>query len=79
MRMDALWLLIGILIGWIAAWLLGVKPRARDQAAVSLGSGVARKINARRCLRYHAFRAVVTLVLIGVILTVWSMGAGLQP
>jgi hypothetical protein len=68
MSMDVLWLSIGILIGWIAAWLLGLDWRARDQTEVSLAAG-----DAHRRLRYHTFRAVVTLLIIGVILTVWSM------
>lgn len=77
--MDVLWLSIGILIGWIAAWLLGLDWRATNQTEVSLVPGVARKLAVRRRLRYHVFRAVVTLVLIGVILTVWSMRAAISP
>ncbi len=77
--MDGLWLSVGILIGWIAAWLLGFDWRARDRTEVSPAPGLARKLAVGRRLRYHAFRAVVTLVLIGVILTVWSMRAEIPP
>ncbi len=73
--MDVLWLSIGVLIGWIAAWFLGPGRPARDEAEVSLAPGVARELGVNRRIRYHAFRAVVALVIIGVILTVWVMKA----
>ncbi len=77
--MDGMWLSIGILIGWIAAWLLGIDWRAQDQTKDSPAPGLARKLARHRQLRHHAFRAVVTLVLIGVILTIWSMEAEIAP
>lgn len=75
--MDLLWLSIGVLIGWIAAWSLDFSGRSQDQREICSTPGMARKLNAHRWLRFHVFRAVVTLVLIGVVLTVWSMRTGL--
>jgi ABC-type dipeptide/oligopeptide/nickel transport system permease subunit len=70
--MDVLWLSIGILIGWVAAWISGLdrRPRGRIDTAPATG------YDARRRIRYHVLRAVVTLVLVGIILTVWSMKPG---
>lgn len=77
--MDVLWLLIGILIGWISAWAWGLDRHAQNQTEAAMAPESARGLHARKRLRYHVLRAVVTLVLVGIILTVWSMRAATQP
>ncbi len=70
--MQAVFLLTIVLLIWIALWRLNIKHVADRDSDPSLGSGIVPKVNRRgRQLRHHTLYAVVSLVLIALILTVW--------
>ncbi len=67
------WMFVGILIAWIAAWIFGCTRNAAGRKPWPGAAGPTRELDRYRRIRYHAFRAAVSLVLIGVIVTIRVM------